>query len=167
MLEYFLLVDSLHYLLKILWFFAVVPKVNPNTHNVLGFFFPLKLVHAPSFFFFFNFLKSPLPASDFPGGSVSKESTCNVGDWVWSLGWEGPLEKEMAISSILAWRIPGTEEPGGLLSVGRQSVWRDWATQRAQRGVTIYGWCPKVLITQETFPVCLSSQQYPCLTFFP
>ena len=33
----------------------------------------------------------------------------------WSLGWEDPLEKEMAIhSSILAWRIPWTEEPGGL-----------------------------------------------------
>ena len=35
------------------------------------------------------------------------------------LGWGDPLEKEMAIlSSILAWRIPWTEEPGGLLSMG-------------------------------------------------
>ena len=35
--------------------------------------------------------------------------------WVQSLGWEDPLEKGMAThSSILAWRIPGTEEPGGL-----------------------------------------------------
>ena len=35
------------------------------------------------------------------------------------LGWEGPLEEEMAThSSILAWRIPGTEEPGGLQSLG-------------------------------------------------
>ena len=35
--------------------------------------------------------------------------------WVQSLGWEDPLEKEMATySSILAWRIPWTEEPGGL-----------------------------------------------------
>ena len=34
--------------------------------------------------------------------------------WVQSLGWEDPLEKEMIThSSILAWRIPGTEEPGG------------------------------------------------------
>ena len=34
---------------------------------------------------------------------------------VWSLGWEDPLEEEMAIhSSILAWKIPWTEEPGGL-----------------------------------------------------
>ena len=35
--------------------------------------------------------------------------------WVQTLGWEDPLEKGMAIhSSILAWRIPWTEEPGGL-----------------------------------------------------
>ena len=38
-----------------------------------------------------------------------------------SLGWEDPLEKEMAThSSILAWRIPWTDEPGGLPSVGSQ-----------------------------------------------
>ena len=41
--------------------------------------------------------------------------------WVQSLGLEDPLEKEMAPhSSILAWEIPWTEEPGGLLSVGSQ-----------------------------------------------
>ena len=41
--------------------------------------------------------------------------------WVWSLGWEGPLEKEMAThSSILTWRIPWTEEPGGLQTMGLQ-----------------------------------------------
>ena len=45
----------------------------------------------------------------FTGGSASKESACNVGDWVQSLGWEDPLEKETAThSSILAWRIPWT-----------------------------------------------------------
>ena len=42
------------------------------------------------------------------------------------LGLEGPLEKEMAIhSSILAWRIPWTEEPGGLRSTGSQRVRHD------------------------------------------
>ena len=42
--------------------------------------------------------------------------------WVRSLGWEDPLEEGMAThSSILAWRIPWTEEPGGLQSVGSQS----------------------------------------------
>ena len=43
--------------------------------------------------------------------------------WVQSLGWEDPLEKEMAThSSILAWRIPWMEEPGGLQSTGSQRV---------------------------------------------
>ena len=42
--------------------------------------------------------------------------------WVWSLGWEELLEDEVAThSSILAWRIPWTEEPGGLQSTGPQS----------------------------------------------
>ena len=52
----------------------------------------------------------------FPGGSDSKESLCNGQEtWVWSLGREDPLEKRMATySSILAWRIPWTEEPGRL-----------------------------------------------------
>ena len=41
--------------------------------------------------------------------------------WVQSLGWENHLQKEMAThSSILAWRIPLTEEPGGLQSMGSQ-----------------------------------------------
>ena len=43
--------------------------------------------------------------------------------WVQSLGWEDPLEKGMAThSSILAWRIPGTGEPGGLPSMGTHRV---------------------------------------------
>ena len=45
---------------------------------------------------------------------------------VQSLGWEDPLEKEMAThSSILAWRIPWTEEPSGLQSTGSQRVGHD------------------------------------------
>ena len=49
--------------------------------------------------------------------------------WVQSLGWEDPLEKEMAThSSILAWKISWTEEPGGLQSMGSQRVGHDWAT---------------------------------------
>ena len=51
-----------------------------------------------------------------------KESTCQCGlTLVQSLVWEDPLEKEMAThSSILAWEIPWTEEPGGLQSMGSQ-----------------------------------------------
>ena len=56
---------------------------------------------------------------DFPGGSDSKASVYNAGDLVQSQGWEDPLEKEMAIhSSIIAWKLPWTEGPGGLQSMG-------------------------------------------------
>ena len=58
----------------------------------------------------------------FPGGSEVKASASNAETWVPSLGWEDPLEKAMAPhSSTLAWRIPWTEEPGGLQSTGSQS----------------------------------------------
>ena len=44
--------------------------------------------------------------------------------WVSSLGWEDPLEEGTAThSSIMAWRIPGTEDPGGLQSMGLQKSW--------------------------------------------
>jgi len=50
--------------------------------------------------------------------------------WVQSPGWEDPLVEGMAThSSILAWRIPWTEEPGGLQSMGSQKVGHDWATK--------------------------------------
>ena len=46
--------------------------------------------------------------------------------WVQALGWEDPLEKGMAThSSILAWEIPWTEEPGRLQSMGSQRVGHD------------------------------------------
>ena len=46
---------------------------------------------------------------------------------IWSLAWEDPLEEGMAThSSIVAWRIPWTEEPGGLQSIGLQRVGHDW-----------------------------------------
>ena len=50
--------------------------------------------------------------------------------WVRLLGWKDVLQKEMAThSSTLAWRIPWTEEPGGLQSVGSQRVGRDCVTK--------------------------------------
>ena len=59
----------------------------------------------------------------FSGGSVGKESAFNAGDPTLIPGSGRPLEKEMAIhSSILTWEIPWIEEPGGLQSVGLQSV---------------------------------------------
>ena len=68
----------------------------------------------------FTFTMGPM---GFPGGSDGKKSACNSRDLGWSLGWEEPLEKEMAThSSILAWSIPWTEEPGRLQSMGSQEL---------------------------------------------
>ena len=61
----------------------------------------------------------------FPGGSVVKHPPAVHKAWVQSLDWEDPLEKEMAThSSILAWRIPWTEKPGGLQSMGSKKSWK-------------------------------------------
>ena len=66
-----------------------------------------------------------------PGGSVVKNLPANVGTQempVQSLGQEDPLEEEMAThSSILAWKIPWTEEPGRLEPTGSKRVGHDWA----------------------------------------
>ena len=76
----------------------------------------------------------------FPGGASGKEPTwqcrrykrCGFNPWVGKI----PLEKDMAThSSILAWRIPWTEEPGGLQSIVSQGVrhnWSDLACMHAQ-----------------------------------
>ena len=71
--------------------------------------------------------KLPIPVFlSFHSGSDGKEFTCNAGD----LGWEDPLEEGMAThSSILAWRIPWTEQPGGLQSMRSQSTAHDWTTK--------------------------------------
>ena len=60
---------------------------------------------------------------DFPVAQMVKNLPAMQDTWVQSLGQEDPLEKEMAIhSSILAWRIPWTEESGGLQAMGSQRV---------------------------------------------
>ena len=52
--------------------------------------------------------------------------------WIGSLGWEDPLEKEMASqSTILAWEVPWTEKPGVLQSMGLQRVQHDLVTKIA------------------------------------
>ena len=54
---------------------------------------------------------------------------------IWSLGWEDPLEKEMAThSTILAWKIPWIEKPSGLQSMGLQRVEHNWAHTVAVMG---------------------------------
>ena len=68
----------------------------------------------------------------FPGGSDSKESTCNSGDTSLIPGSGRSLEKGMATqASILAWRIPWPEEPGGLQSIGLQRVGCNRVTEHA------------------------------------
>ena len=66
----------------------------------------------------------------FSGGANGKEPACQCRRLkemrIPSLGWEDALEEEMAThSSILAWRIPWTEEPGGLQSMGSQRAGHD------------------------------------------
>ena len=70
---------------------------------------------------FFNML--------FLGSSDVKCQLAVQETWVWSLGWEDPLEKEMAAHyRTLAWKIPWMEEPGRLQSMGLERAGHDWAT---------------------------------------
>ena len=58
-----------------------------------------------------------------PGGPAVKNLPAKQKMWLWFLSQEDPLEKEMAThSSILVWKIPWTEEPGGLQSMGSQKA---------------------------------------------
>ena len=89
----------------------------------------------PSLKDFENHLTS---SRDFLGGSDDRESDCNAGDvrdsgWIPVLGrslfWKDPLEEEMATHSrILSWRIPWTEKPVRLKSVGSQRIRHDWSS---------------------------------------
>ena len=69
---------------------------------------------SPSLLKLMSIESSELLSLSYLGGANGKEPSCQETQ-VWSLGQEDPLEKEMAThSNILAWRIPWTEEPGGL-----------------------------------------------------
>ena len=82
---------------------------------------------------FQSFLSNPQGQEYGGNGSAGKESACNaeaLGDTDRSLDQEDPLEKERAIhSSILAWEISWTEEPGGVQYKELWSVEYDWATK--------------------------------------
>ena len=81
------------------------------------------------FFFFLGcecFILRSKECEVFPGSSVVKNTSPKQQMWIGPLGLEDLLEKEMAThSSILAWRIPGMEEPGGLPSMGSHRVGHD------------------------------------------
>ena len=73
-------------------------------------------------------------AVGFPGGSVRKESACNVEELGLIPRLGRSLEKGMAThSSILAWKIPWTEEPGGLQSMGSPRVRHNLATEQQEQ----------------------------------
>ena len=81
---------------------------------------------------------------DFPGGSMVKNLPAMQEMWVRSLGWEDPLEKEMAtVSCVLAWEILWTEESGGLWSMGSQQKSRtrlsDWTATRKTQKNKVWG----------------------------
>ena len=88
---------------------------------------------------------------------------------VWFLGQDGPLEEEMAIySSILVWKIPWTEEPGGLLSLGSQWLWPLVSAQCI--GCTgSYGPSGRELVQQAelfsepSLDLCMRAQSWPTL----
>ena len=75
--------------------------------------------------------------------------------WVWSLGWEDPLEKGMPThSSVLAWKIPWTEDPGGLQSMGSQRLHRtEWLAH------THTGYKKKKINTQKSVAFLYSNNQ--------
>ena len=69
----------------------------------------------------------------FPGGSVIKICLPIQATWVRSLGWKDPLEKKMAThSSILAWEIPWTEDPGRHSPGGHKTARHDLVTGHKQ-----------------------------------
>ena len=71
-----------------------------------------------------------LMVRSFLGGSDVKNLFAMWEICIQSLGWEGPLEKGMVThSSVLAWRIPWTEEPGGLQCIGLQRIVFDLETK--------------------------------------
>ena len=83
-----------------------------------------------------------LRSQSFPGGSVVKNLPANAGDW----GWENPLEKVMSTHSrFLPGKIPWTEKPDGLQSMGLQIIGHNWACSHAQVKGLISAWGSQLL----------------------
>ena len=94
--------------------------MNPNSYLRTEFFFNCICCQNISFLGCLLGLLSWLSGKESPANQETKAEL---------LGWEDPLEKEMAAhSSIPAWEIPWTEEPGGLQSMGSQTVRHNLAT---------------------------------------
>ena len=97
--------------IAISWCFCKSAKLE----NAIAYHFPHKMLEILSKLFNKPFLWTSLVAQMVKCLSTMQET------WVWSLGWEDPLEKEMSIhSTTIAWKIPWTEEPGRLQAMGSQ-----------------------------------------------
>ena len=106
-------------------------------------------------YLFLSFLRQFKNVLGFPGGASGKESSCKWNRCKWqmrvrSLGQEDLLEESMAThSSVLAWEMPWTEEPGKLPSIGLQRVGHDWSDLSCthvmlldrEENVTVLWWC--------------------------
>ena len=109
----------------------------------------------------FIFKKKSNAKQGFPGGSEGKESTCNAADaggaHIPSPGWEDPLEEGMTThSSILAWRIPWTEKPGGLQSIESQTD----TTEAIEYTRTRHSKFVQLLLSADTVRIC--TERYVC-----
>ena len=104
--------------ISIPWGGKAIKKLKKYIYNRINAFKHICFLHTSSYYLL--------------RGSSIKNPPAMQEPQVQSLAQEDPLEKEMAIhSSILAWEIPWTEEPGGLQSMGSQRVRHDWATEHA------------------------------------
>ena len=114
--------------------------------------------------------QGPKESWGFPGDSVVKNLPAKQEMWAVSLGREDPLEKEMAThSSILAWRIPWPEEPGGLQSMGSQRVGHDLAAEMQPQGEPgqTYFFLQLLPFLSLSRPKCGAEKEGPASDFSP
>ena len=102
---------SIHYILEVMWF-----RGNHTSLKLQENFFFFSALLLYIFDYNHETFRASLVAQRVKHLPAMRET------WVWSLGWENSLEKEMATHSrFFAWRIPWTEKPGSLQSMGSQS----------------------------------------------
>ena len=116
-------------------------------------------------------LESSLVAQGFPGGSdgkkIKKKNPPEMQEtWVQSRGWEDSLEDGMEThSSILAWRVPWTEEPGGLPSMGSHRVGYDWSDLAAAAAAAWY--LNNILTNKDNYIYVDEKQGFELIFQFP
>ena len=118
-------------LIAVSWKGALSTDIISNSlgYFIFCLFVPIYLCIQSLIYVIVDWFQMYLKYRGFPGGSDGKESVYNAGDTGLIPSWEDPLEENMAThSSILAWKIPWTEESGGLQSMGSQKVRYNWAT---------------------------------------